>query len=118
MANATLLSAFFAETAIITYRQYQGGGVQVPYTAPVPLPLPSTYTAPIVFFGALALIPASGATFAGLVGWGIVVATLLNLWNPSGQVQGAIVSNVTQQSTKPAGPGGTSSINAVAGPNA
>lgn len=98
--NGTLLAAFFAETAIVTYRQYAGegvagGGISVPWGAPMNLPLPSTYTAPVIFFGALALIPESGSSFAGLVGWGIVLATLLNLWNPSGQVKPTGTSPLT-----------------------
>ncbi|HVH77977.1 MAG TPA: hypothetical protein VM782_01185 [Stellaceae bacterium] len=80
----SLLAAFFVETVLITYRQMRGGGIQVPAQAPLSLPLPSSYTAPIVFYGALALIPSpEGQRFAGLVGWGIVVATLLNLWDPA-----------------------------------
>lgn len=96
MAQGTLLTAFLAETVLITYRQYAGGGVQVPTSAPVPLPIPASYTAPIIAYGALALIPGEGARLAGMIGWGLVVATLLNLWNPSGSVK--------QQTTVPGGP--------------
>jgi hypothetical protein len=83
-----LLSAFLAEVVIVTYRTYSrsgvaGGGLQVPAQAPMNLPLPSYYTAPIIAYGALALVPASGQQFASLVGWGLVVATLLKLWDPT-----------------------------------
>lgn len=87
MANSSLLAAFMAETALITYRDYAGGGIQVGRNAPLNLPLPASYTAPVVFFGALALVPQAGQQVAGLVGWGIVVATLLNLWDPTGKVK-------------------------------
>jgi len=83
-----LLSAFLAEVVIVTYRAYSksgvaGGGISTPDQAPLNLPLPSYYTAPILAYGALALIPASGQQFASMVGWGLVVATLLNLWDPA-----------------------------------
>jgi hypothetical protein len=90
---SSLLTAFFAEVALISYRQYagsgvSGGGIQVPQQAPLNLPLPSAYTAPIIFYGALALVPGQGQHIAGMIGWGIVIATLLNLWDPSGNVKG------------------------------
>lgn len=86
------MSAFLAETVLITYRQYagggvQGGGIKVPDSAPLNLPLPASYTAPIVAYGALALIPGEGQRLATAIGWGLVVATFLNLWNPSGKVK-------------------------------
>lgn len=83
----SLLAAFFAEVALITYRAFSqsgvtGGGISTPAQAPINLPLPAYYTAPIIFYSALALIPDSGAQFAAALGWGMVVATGLNLWNP------------------------------------
>lgn len=82
-----LMTAFLAQVGIITYRAYAGsgvpgGGIQVPATAPMNLPLPSWYTAPMFIYGALGLIPDSGQRVASMVGWGLVVATLLNLWQP------------------------------------
>ncbi len=83
----SLLAAFFAQVAIITYRTYRGassgvagGGIAVPTQAPMNLPLPASYTAPIFVYGVLALVPGEGQRVAGMVGWGFVVATLLNLW--------------------------------------
>lgn len=99
-----LLSAFLAEVVIVTYRAYSksgvaGGGIPVPAAAPINLPLPAYYTAPIIAYGALALVPASGQQFASMVGWGLVVATLLKLWDPSNPWS---VANSPQPS-KPAG---------------
>jgi hypothetical protein len=78
----TLIAAFIAEVGLITYRSVRAGGVQVPTTAPLPAPLPSLYTSAILVYGTLSLIPASLAPLPGMVGWGFVVATLLNLYTP------------------------------------
>jgi hypothetical protein len=84
----SLLAAFFAEVTLITYRAFRGGvasqlsGAANP-TSPLPLPLPAFYTAPIIFYGALALFPESGSTLAASLGWGMVAATALRLWDPT-----------------------------------
>ena len=90
--NGSLLAAFMTEVALVTYRNYAGsgvagGGVQVPGQAPLNLPLPADYTAPVVAYGVLAVFPPSASTVAGAIGWGLVVATLLNLWDPAGKVK-------------------------------
>lgn len=79
-----LLAAFFVEVGLVTYRSVTGGGTKTPAAAPIPAPLPSLYTSAIVLYGALALIPSSLAPLPALVGWGVVVATWLNLYNPGG----------------------------------
>lgn len=89
--SSSLYAAFFTQVGIVTYREYagsgvSGGGIITPTQAPIGLPLPSVYTAPIIVYGALALFPSSAGNLPGLIGWGFVVATLLNLWNPSGKV--------------------------------
>ena len=76
-----LLGAFFVASAIVTYREVSGG-IRTPADAPIPLPLPSTYTAPILVYGGLALLPSSLGPIPGMVGWGLVVAMVLNLWTP------------------------------------
>ncbi|HLI23581.1 MAG TPA: hypothetical protein VKU91_01395 [Acidimicrobiales bacterium] len=88
----SLLAAFFAEVVILSYKAYSrsgvpGGGIAVPAEAPIGLPLPSYYTAPILGFGALALVPGQGQQVAALVGWGFVVAAFLNLWPATPAVQ-------------------------------
>lgn len=82
----TLLAAWLAETALITYRgAKQGGSKENPVAH---LPLPSEYVASFVVFGALSLVPGpNGQRVAGLFGWGVVVATFLNLWNPKGGIR-------------------------------
>jgi hypothetical protein len=81
-----ILPAALAETALVTWRAVSKGNAK---SNPVPnLPLPSNYTSVILFYGALALIPESGATFAAAVGWGMVIATLLNFWDPAGGIAG------------------------------
>lgn len=71
-----LLAAFFAQVGIITYKAVSGG-VKTPTTAPIPLPLPSHYTAAALIYGGLAVLPDSLGSVPGLVGWGLVVANLL-----------------------------------------
>jgi len=91
-----LLGAFFVATIIVTYREVSGG-IKTPADAPVALPLPATYTAPILVYGGLALVPGSFAPVAALVGWGLVVAMILNLWTPGSKslvVQGKKPSTV------------------------
>jgi hypothetical protein len=78
-----LLSAFFVEVALITYRTVTGGGTKQQVTAPLPYPLPSAYTSAIIVYGALGLLPRSFAPLPAMIGWGFVLATFLNLYNPA-----------------------------------
>lgn len=80
----TLLLAATVEVLLVTYRAVTGGGTKVPAQAPIPAPLPSTYTSVVVVYGGLAMLPSSLAPVPGLIGWGFVVATFLNLFNPGG----------------------------------
>lgn len=74
-----LLTAFLAEVALITYRNVKPG-ISVPTDAPIPAPLPSVYAAPAIAFGLLGLVPSRGQSVAGMIGWGLVAATFLNLF--------------------------------------
>ena len=69
-----LLAAALAESAVISYRDLK--------TVKMPPP-PSDFVAVAVIYGGLALLPDSASTVAGMFGWGLVVATLLNLWSPA-----------------------------------
>lgn len=69
-----LLLAALTEAAIITWRDLS--------SAKVP-PMPSDYAAVAIFYGGLGLLPAGAEGFASLVGWGMVLATFLNLWDPA-----------------------------------
>jgi hypothetical protein len=74
---------------LITYRGAKNGGTTAD-VVPIPhLPLPSEYASTFIIYGALAFIPGEGQRVASLVGWGLVVATFLNLWNPGGSVKSA-----------------------------
>jgi hypothetical protein len=88
VASRGLFSAALVESAIITWRDISGTKIPPP---------PSDYVAVAVIFGALSLFPDSAGSFPALVGWGLVVATFLNLWTP-------------QSPTKLALPGGTANI--------
>ena len=101
-----LLLAAFVEAGIITWRDLSKDKV---------LPLPSDYVAVAIYFGMLGLLPSSASTVAGALGWGMVVATFLNLFDPtkptalifpgqSGQVQGGPQANVPATSAPSAVP--------------
>ena len=78
----TITAAWLAELVLIAYRS----GKQTGAVRPIPhLAIPSEYGGPVIIYGALSLVPEgpwSGP--AGLVGWGLVLATFLNLWDPPG----------------------------------
>lgn len=80
--NGGVATAWLAELIVLAYR----GGHQLGKTRPIAhLALPAEYASSFVIYGALSLVPEGpGARVAGLVGWGIVVATVLNLWSPPG----------------------------------
>lgn len=90
--KAGLLSAWVTAVAIITYRTVKNGNVaqganDTWLPAPVNhLPMPANYASSILVYGALGLLPASANALATTMGWGFVVAMLLNLWgvNPKG----------------------------------
>jgi len=103
-----VLPAALAEVVVITYRDVKNGSST---DNPIPhLPLPSQYTAVMIVYGALSLFSGDASKFAALFGWGLVAATLLNLWTPNGGVNGAAgstLTNVTTPSgTGPVGPAG------------
>jgi hypothetical protein len=76
-----VLAAGIAEALLITYR----GSKQGKYaSSPIPhVPLPSEYVAVFIIFGGLSFIGGNGQRPAALFGWGVVLATLLNLWDPT-----------------------------------
>lgn len=80
-----LLGAWLAEIVLISYRSAKqsaaGNGVADKPIAGIALP--SEYAASFVIYGALAFVPGRGQPIATAFGWGIVVATLLNLWDPT-----------------------------------
>ncbi len=86
-----LLTAWLAEVVIITYRTVSRGS-----TGPIShLPLPSTYVSTMIVYGGLGLLPESANVFSTAVGWGLVVATVLNLWQPGSKTTAAGTPTVT-----------------------
>ncbi len=76
-----LLLPWIAEVVLITYRSAAKGEEN---KTPIPhLPLPSEYVASFIVFGVLAFAPGQLTKPAAVFGWGVVVATFLNLWDPS-----------------------------------
>lgn len=65
-----LLLAALVEASIITWRDLSKQKV---------LPLPSDYVAVAILYGGLGLLPTEASGVASLIGWGVVVATFLNL---------------------------------------
>lgn len=82
----SLALAWLAETVLITYRAVGRGEAS---GNPLPnLPLPSEYVGTVIVFGTLGFIPGpNGQRVAGLLGWGLVIATALNLWDANGLVK-------------------------------
>lgn len=81
----SLTLAWIAETVLITYR---AAGQKQSQTNPIAhFPLPSEYVGSFIVFGVLSLVPGEGQRVAGLFGWGLVVATALNLWDTNGAIK-------------------------------
>jgi hypothetical protein len=72
-----------AEAVIITYRAFAGKSQDK--VKPISwMPVPADYTATFIVFGALSFVPGEQlGKVAVIFGWGIVVATFLNLWDPT-----------------------------------
>lgn len=119
----SLLAAFVSEVIVITYRTYKQGWTR---TYPLPAPLPADYVAAAGIYGVLMLISESErlAQPATLFAWGLVIATFLQLWDPSqigkvkagqapGQTLGGLFSNPQAKAAGTGHPvhGGGSGIN-------
>lgn len=75
----SLAAAWLTEVVLISYRAVKRTGQG---TGQVPLPLPSFYAATFIVFGGLAMLPQQAKGFASITGWGFVVATFMNLYQP------------------------------------
>jgi len=80
--NGSLTAAWLAEIVVITYRSSKQGTLKA---SPIPgLPVPSAFAASFVIYGALSFVPGDrGRAIASAFGWGLVAATVLNLWDPA-----------------------------------
>ena len=92
-----LFAAWFAETAIITWRSF---------TRQHRPPLPSEFAAAFVIFGALGLMPDTAKAPATAIGWGLVLATLLRL-GPADFNQAATTFGSSSAAGNPGGVTGT-----------
>lgn len=110
-----LLSSWLVELGLVTWRAFNGGNNRAHGPRP---PLPSEVAAVMLVFGALGLVPGEGQRVAGMVGWGLVVATFLNFdWQDVGQGKATANTAVPNQSnetvprlpqrTQPVAPGRT-----------
>jgi len=76
-----VVTAFLAEIALITYR----GTLRQTKTQPLKgLPVPADYVGAFLVFTVLGALPGQAQRPATIFGWGLVAATLLNLYNPNG----------------------------------
>ena len=92
-----LLSAWIAEMVLITYRGSKSGSTA---SNPIPhLSLPSEYASSFIIYGALAFVPGEGQRVATAIGWGLVVATLLNLYTPGSKTAGFAATNIVATPT-------------------
>ena len=90
--------AWLAEGVLITWR----GASQGKYAKnPLPhIPLPSEYVASFIIFGALSMFSGQAQRPATAAAWGIVLATALNLWDPTtGKIVGANSSTTANATT-------------------
>jgi hypothetical protein len=95
-----LLSAWVAEMVLIAYRGAKSGSTA---NNPIPhLSLPSEYASTFIIFGALSFIPGEGQKVAAAFGWGVVIATAMNLWTPGGSVSSPSNNQQKPVTTKPA----------------
>lgn len=93
----SVLAPAMAEVALITWRDVKSGTNSV---NPIPhVPMPSQLVPVAIVYGALAILPESAGTLASIIGWGFVVATLLNLFNPAGQVATTNAATAAQSQT-------------------
>ena len=71
--DQALLAALVAEVGLITWRDFSTGADRIGG-----LPLPADYLAALALFGAFGLLRGKAAPVGAALGWGFVVATLLN----------------------------------------
>jgi hypothetical protein len=82
MANPLLYPAL-AETVVITYRGIKNG---TNVNNPIPhFPMPNQLASVLIVYGGLSLFPERADKLAAMLGWGFVVATVLNLYSPGKQ---------------------------------
>jgi hypothetical protein len=86
MAARGLWTAALVESAIITWRDF--GQQKSP-------PPPSDYVAVVIIYGGLTLLPASAGDLPSLIGWGLVIATFLNLWSPQKPLTLSVLGGTT-----------------------
>ena len=97
-----LLLPWLAEIVLITYRGFANKEDVRPVAF---LPVPADYAASFIIFGALSFAGGGLRKPAVIFGWGVVVATFLDLWDPkTGKIsshQGP--TNVPGQTTQQGG---------------
>lgn len=107
--------AWFTEVVLITYRAMRkptttSSAVNSSVNNTVGgLPLPSEYLATFVIFGTLSLFSGNAEKPATVAAWGYVIATALNLFDPTFSSAGSKVTNTSTgtTATNPVNPSAT-----------
>ena len=89
-------TAWLAELIIITARDFKKGATNQVGG----LPLPADYLASFAVFGVLGLATGDAGKVAGIAAWGFVIATFLNLFDPT--LSKSQPSSTTQPTAKAA----------------
>jgi hypothetical protein len=93
MANPLLYPAL-AETVVITYRGVKNG---TNANNPIPhFPMPNQLASVLIIYGGLSLFPQRAEKLSAMLGWGFVIATVLNLYAPGKQASSTtqVASNI------------------------
>lgn len=102
-----LLAAALAETALVTWRDLKVDKMPPP---------PSDYVSVAVIYGGLALFPEGASQVTSLFGWGLVLATFLNFWNPAAPWNLVKSGTVAPGSAPAASLGNTSAVQTLLNP--
>jgi hypothetical protein len=76
---------WLAEIILISWRDLLGHSKSTPGDKRLPWPSELLYT--FVLFGVLSVLPGQGQRVGAAIGWGVVVATLLQVWSPVNPTQ-------------------------------
>ena len=89
-----VITAWMAELVLIFWRDLAGKSPATPGDRRFPWPSELLYT--FVLFGVLNALPGEAGKVGAAIGWGVVVATFLNVWSPVNPLQVNAPSNPLQ----------------------
>lgn len=80
-----VIAPWLVEIVLLSWRDLLGNSPSTPGEKRLPWPSELLYT--FVLFGVLSVLPGEGKKVGAAIGWGIVVATLLQVWSPANPTQ-------------------------------